>query len=96
MATIDRILTTHVGSLPRDEMVCDVIAQKEAGTLPSEALFDAVIEEAVESVVAKQIEAGIDIVSDGEFSKIGYANYIKDRLSGFSGKAERRALSLVV
>jgi 5-methyltetrahydropteroyltriglutamate--homocysteine methyltransferase len=89
MATIDRILTTHVGSLPRDEMVCDVIAQKEAGTLPSGELFDAVIGEAVESVVAKQIEAGVDIVSDGEFSKIGYANYIKDRLSGFSGKAGR-------
>jgi 5-methyltetrahydropteroyltriglutamate--homocysteine methyltransferase len=105
MPTIDRILTTHVGSLPRDEMVCDVIAQKEAGTLPhhdlgadvganvgadaGEDLFDAVIGEAVDSVVAKQIHAGIDIVSDGEFSKIGYANYIKDRLSGFSGKADR-------
>jgi 5-methyltetrahydropteroyltriglutamate--homocysteine methyltransferase len=87
MPTVDRILVTHVGSLPRDEMVCDVIAQKEAGTLPGEDLFDAVIGEAVESVIAKQIEAGIDIVSDGEFSKIGYANYIKDRLSGFSGKA---------
>ena len=89
MATVDRIYTTHVGSLPRDEMVCDVIAQKEAGTLPGEDLFDAVIGEAVETVVAKQIDAGIDIVSDGEFSKIGYANYIKDRLSGFSGKAGR-------
>jgi 5-methyltetrahydropteroyltriglutamate--homocysteine methyltransferase len=89
MASIDRILTTHVGSLPRDEMVCDVIAQKEAGTLPGEDLFDAVIGEAVENVVARQIQAGIDIVSDGEFSKIGYANYIKDRLSGFSGKAPR-------
>ena len=46
MATVDRIYTTHVGSLPRDEMVCDVIAQKEAGTLPGEDLFDAVIGEA--------------------------------------------------
>jgi 5-methyltetrahydropteroyltriglutamate--homocysteine methyltransferase len=89
MATVDRILTTHVGSLPRDDMVCDVIAQREAGTLPSEDLFDAIVDEAVDNVVAKQIEAGIDIVSDGEFSKIGYANYIKDRLSGFSGRADR-------
>jgi len=85
MPSPGRILTTHVGSLPRDEMVCDVIREREDGTLPSEELFDAVIAEAVEAMVEKQKAIGIDIVSDGEFSKISYANYIKDRLSGFSG-----------
>ncbi len=83
-----RILTTHVGSLPRTEMVGDVIRAREEGVGTGE-LFEAVVSDAVDEVVGHQVALGLDIVSDGEFSKIGYANYIKDRLSGFSGDSPR-------
>ncbi len=85
MSSIDRILTTHVGSLPRSELVSDVVGAEEAGNPVSEELFDAVIGEAVEVDVAHQKKVGIDIVSDGEFSKLTYASYIQHRLTGFSG-----------
>ena len=84
----DRILTTHVGSLPRSEMVCDVILAREEGSGSAE-LLDAVLGEAVDEMVARQIAVGIDHVSDGEFSKVSYATYIKDRLTGFSGDSPR-------
>ncbi|MEZ5853574.1 MAG: cobalamin-independent methionine synthase II family protein [Hyphomicrobiaceae bacterium] len=85
MAHTDRILTTHVGSLPRSELVSDVVGAEEAGNPVSEELFDAVIGEAVEVEVARQKALGLDIVSDGEFSKLTYASYIQHRLTGFSG-----------
>lgn len=85
MSSPDRILTTHVGSLPRSAMVSDVVAATEQGSDISEELFDAVIGEAVEVEVERQKRLGIDIVSDGEFSKITYASYIQRRLTGFSG-----------
>lgn len=85
MSTTDRILTTHVGSLPRSEMVSDVVDAEEAGTPVSPELFDAVIAEAIDVEVDRQKRIGLDIVSDGEFSKITYASYIQHRLTGFSG-----------
>ncbi|MGE0768896.1 MAG: cobalamin-independent methionine synthase II family protein [Hyphomicrobiaceae bacterium] len=85
MSRPDRILTTHVGSLPRSEMVSDVVEAQEAGAPVSAELFDAVIAEAIEVEVARQTRIGIDIVSDGEFSKLTYASYIQHRLTGFSG-----------
>jgi len=85
MSAPNRILTTHVGSLPRSEMVSDVVEAEEAGTPVSPELFDAVIAEAVDVEVARQKRIGIDIVSDGEFSKLTYASYIQHRLTGFSG-----------
>lgn len=85
MNSSDRILTTHVGSLPRSEMVSDVVEAEEAGTPVSAELFDAVIAEAIDVEVQRQKRIGIDIVSDGEFSKLTYANYIQHRLTGFSG-----------
>jgi len=91
MRSTSRILTTHVGSLPRTEMVGDVIRAREEGVPGTEELFEAVIAEAVDEVVARQVAIGLDIVSDGEFSKIGYASYIKDRLTGFSGDSPRIA-----
>lgn len=84
----DRILTTHVGSLPRSSAVTDVVFAQEQGNPTDNA--DAIIRDAVTDVVAKQIAAGVDIVSDGEMSKISYATYIKDRISGFDGDSERR------
>jgi 5-methyltetrahydropteroyltriglutamate--homocysteine methyltransferase len=85
----ERILTTHVGSLPRSESVIDCLRRKEQGEPYDGAEFDAVMRHGVDEVVARQREIGIDIVSDGETSKIGYATYIKDRLSGFEGHHPR-------
>jgi len=85
----DRILTTHVGSLPRSVAVVEWLKRKEAGELSDQSGFDAAMREGVDEAVARQIEVGIDIVSDGETSKIGYATYIKDRLSGFEGHHPR-------
>jgi 5-methyltetrahydropteroyltriglutamate--homocysteine methyltransferase len=83
----DRILTTHVGSLPRSQAVTDVLFKREAGE--PLASGEAVIGEAVAEAVRRQVEAGIDVVSDGEMSKISYATYIKDRLTGFDGDTPR-------
>lgn len=85
----DRILTTHVGSLPRSKEVTDLVFARERGEAVDEAGFDRVIGAAVAETVAKQAEAGIDLVSDGEQSKISYATYIKDRISGFEGDSPR-------
>lgn len=86
-----KILTTHVGSLPRSQKVVDFIFAREQGKAFDEAGFDAAMAEAVAATVGRQVEAGIDIVSDGETSKISYATYVKDRYSGFSGDSERNA-----
>jgi len=83
----DRILTTHVGSLPRSRAVTDTVFAIEKGEVPADAAR--VIREAVDDVVARQIASGVDIVSDGEMSKISYATYIKDRITGFDGDSER-------
>ena len=88
LRSADRILTTHVGSLPRSQAVTDVLFAREGnGTLPPQP--DRVITDAVAAIVRKQVEVGIDVVSDGEMSKISYATYIKDRLSGFDGDTPR-------
>lgn len=81
---MSKFLTTHVGSLPRPDNVCDVLqAREDAGSAPPE--FEDVVTAEVNNIVKRQVDIGIDFVSDGEFSKIGYANYIKDRLTGFGG-----------
>lgn len=87
----DRILTTHVGSLPRGGAVADLLFAAERGEVVDPVRFDEVIAAAVDFVVARQIGAGIDLVSDGEMAKISYATYIKDRISGFDGDSPRRA-----
>ena len=86
----DRILTTHVGSLPRSEKVFKLVFAKEDGKNLDKKEYDEVIADAVKTVVKKQEEVGIDVVSDGEQSKISYATYIKDRLNGFEGDSPRR------
>jgi 5-methyltetrahydropteroyltriglutamate--homocysteine methyltransferase len=85
----DRILTTHVGSLPRDASLSRLLYEKDAGEPYDRAEFDAAVAAAVDDAVAKQVAVGIDVVSDGEASKVGYATYIKDRLSGFEGHYTR-------
>ena len=85
----DRILTTHVGSLPRGVAVTDLVYGRERGEAVDEAEFDRVAGAAVAEVVASQAEAGVDLVSDGEQSKISYATYISERISGFEGDSPR-------
>jgi 5-methyltetrahydropteroyltriglutamate--homocysteine methyltransferase len=85
------ILTTHVGSLPRSQKVVDFIFARERQEPYAHADFDAAMAEAVAETVARQKAAGIDIVSDGETSKISYATYVKDRYTGFGGDSPRNA-----
>ena len=84
----DRILTTHVGSLPRSQAVADVLFARAAGH-PDAPGAGAIITQAVREVVQRQVDAGIDVVSDGEMSKISYATYVSERLSGFDGDTPR-------
>lgn len=86
----NHILTTHVGSLPRTGPITDLLIRKEKGEPYDQAEFDKAMHDAVVDVVRKQVETGIDVVSDGETSKIGYATYIKDRLSGFGGENQAK------
>src|SRR5262245_59664629 len=85
----ERILTTHVGSLPRSGEVVELLYEKDGGEPYDRAAFDAAVAAGVADAVAKQIAAGVDIVSDGETSKVGYSTYVKDRLSGFAGHHSR-------
>ena len=82
----NRILTTHVGSLPRPVKLIQMMFAKEEGEHVDQSALSSSIAEAVREVVNKQLNAGIDIVNDGEASKPSYATYIKDRLSGFGGE----------
>jgi len=81
----DRILTTHVGSLPRPQPLVELLIKKDRNEPYDAAEFAALVRQAVADIVARQVAIGIDVVSDGESSKIGYATYVKDRLSGFAG-----------
>jgi 5-methyltetrahydropteroyltriglutamate--homocysteine methyltransferase len=88
-ASRDRILTTHVGSLPRSEAVTEVLFGRENGTIADRPAAASVIRSAVAEVVRRQVETGVDVVSDGETSKISYATYIADRFAGFGGDTPR-------
>ena len=85
------IKTTSVGSMPRSQEVVDFIFARENETPYTPADFDACMTRAVSDTVARQLAAGLDIVSDGETSKISYATYVKDRYTGFSGDSPRNA-----
>jgi len=86
----ERILTTHVGSLPRSEAVVAMLTRREQGEPYDAAEFQRTMAEAVDAHVARQVAVGIDVPSDGETSKISYSTYIKDRLSGFAGDQARQ------
>src|SRR6202163_4641670 len=81
----ERFLTTHTGSLPRPEDLIRMMYAREEGVPVDPAARSERVASAVEEVVRKQAEAGVDVVNDGEMSKPSYATYIKDRLSGFGG-----------
>ncbi|MEO6570189.1 MAG: cobalamin-independent methionine synthase II family protein [Ilumatobacteraceae bacterium] len=84
------IRTTHVGSLPRPDEVTAVLLAREHGATHDHREFRATMDAAVETIVAEQVALGLDIVSDGEMSKITYSTYVKDRMSGFGGDSPRR------
>ena len=86
---MSRIKTTHVGSLPRTQDVVDFIFARENKEAHDTAAFDAAMTVAVSETVRKQVAAGVEIVSDGETSKISYATYVKDRYTGFDGDSKR-------
>ena len=86
---MDRILTTHVGSLPRSQAVTDVIFAREREEVDDAPAAAEVISDAVAEVVRRQVAVGIDVVSDGEMGKISYATYIAERFSGFAGDTPR-------
>ena len=88
---MSKILTSHVGSLPRTQEVVDFIFARENREDFDQAAFDAAMTKAVSETVAKQVAAGVNIVSDGETSKISYATYVKDRYTGFDGDSPRNA-----
>ena len=83
----ERILTTHTGSLPRPDDLLALLYARDQGEPPEPAAFQACARAAVADIVRKQIEAGVDIVNDGEMSKIGYSMYVKGRLTGFEGES---------
>ena len=86
---LKKISVTHVGSLPRKQEVVDFIFARENNQKYNQDDFDNVMNKAVLETVKKQVDSGVDIVSDGETSKISYATYVKDRYNGFSGDSPR-------
>jgi 5-methyltetrahydropteroyltriglutamate--homocysteine methyltransferase len=86
----ERILTTHVGSLPRNEKLSDLLVKREAGEPFDAAEMTAEMDKAVRHVVDKQVEAGVDIGNDGEQQRVGFQTYVPARMSGFGGVSKRR------
>jgi len=84
--SVDRILTTHTGSLPRPPGLLALMYAKEDGQARPQEV-ETGIRAAVGEVVHAQAEAGLDVLNDGEMSKIGYSTYVKDRLTGFEGES---------
>src|SRR5476649_1825566 len=86
----DRILTTHVGSLPRNEKLSDLLVRQEAGEKFDVKEMASEMDKAVRHVVGKQAAAGIDIGNDGEQQRVGFQTYVPQRMSGFGGISKRR------
>ena len=86
----DRILTTHVGSLPRNEKLSDLLVRQEAGQAFDAAEMAAEMDKAVGHVVGRQVAAGTDIGNDGEQQRVGFQTYVPQRMSGFAGISKRR------
>ena len=88
--SFDRILTTHVGSLPRPYDLLDLMKGVLVGAAVDRAVYDARVKRAVAECVRKQVETGIDIVSDGEQSKPGFFSYVRERLDGFEARPQQK------
>src|SRR5919198_380483 len=86
--SVDRFLTTHTGSLPRPPELVQLLAARERGEIGADALAGSV-EQAVRNIVGRQVQAGVDVVNDGEMGKPSYSGYVRDRLTGFEGEGEQ-------
>src|SRR5260221_3969075 len=86
----DRILTTHVGSLPRPKDLLDLMKAKLSGAAYDKAAYDKRVKSAVAECVRKQVQTGIDFVSDGEQSKPGFFTYVRERLEGFEARPQQK------
>jgi len=86
----DRILTTHVGSLPRNEKLSDLLVRREEGEAIDPAQLSAEMDQAVAHVIEQQAGAGIDVGNDGEQQRVGFQTYVPQRMSGFAGESKRR------
>ena len=84
--SIDRILTTHTGSLPRPMDLTAMLEALDSGAMPDRTTFETRVRAAVAEVVRNQVESGVDVVSDGEQGKVGYSTYVRHRLTGFDGE----------
>jgi len=84
-----RILTTHVGSLPRSALLRDLLIQRERGVVIDTEALAREVDAAVQTVVEKQVEAGIDIINNGEQPRVGFSTYVVQRMNGFGGEAQR-------
>src|SRR5262245_49717883 len=91
----ERILTTHTGSLPRPDDLLTLLYAKEKGESQEQAAFAARVQTAVAEIVRKQLDAGVDVVNDGEVGRISYATYVKDRLAGFEGEGSFRDMARI-
>jgi 5-methyltetrahydropteroyltriglutamate--homocysteine methyltransferase len=83
----DRILTTHTGSLPRPRDLTSMLEALDGGQAPDHAAFEARVRRAVADIVRQQVDAGVDVVNDGEQGKVGYSTYVRHRLTGFGGQS---------
>jgi 5-methyltetrahydropteroyltriglutamate--homocysteine methyltransferase len=90
LSSRDRILTTHVGSLPRNETLSDLLIRREEGDAIDPRELEAEMDRAVRHVVEKQAQAGVDIANDGEQQRVGFQTYVPQRMSGFAGESKRR------
>src|SRR5688572_19863491 len=86
----DRILTTHVGSLPRNETITELLIRREAGETVDPKTMSEQMDRAVAEVVKEQKDAGIDIGNDGEQQRVGFQTYMAQRMSGYGGESKRR------
>jgi 5-methyltetrahydropteroyltriglutamate--homocysteine methyltransferase len=84
--SIDRIRTTHTGSMPRPKEIFEVMQARAAGAAVDSNAFESSLKAHVEQIVRRQVEAGIDVVNDGECSKVSFNNYVAERLAGFEGR----------
>jgi 5-methyltetrahydropteroyltriglutamate--homocysteine methyltransferase len=90
IASRDRILTTHVGSLPRNETLSELLVTREEGKPVDEKILAREMDAAVRQIVEKQAQAGIDVGNDGEQQRVGFQTYVPRRMSGFAGESKRR------
>jgi 5-methyltetrahydropteroyltriglutamate--homocysteine methyltransferase len=94
----DRILTTHTGSLPRPKPLIDLVLRREKGEAIAADAFEAEVVKAVDDIVAQQVKAGVDVVSDGEMSKPSYTTYIRHRVTGIAPdpRAAEKGLDIMI